>query len=383
MHPSPRCCWCSLRVALSSLLWFCLATLHVSAATLADNFADPTPISGRLVHTASNTLATAQASEPAHAGIPASRSLWATWTATNRGTFSFSTSNSLDASRLWLDTTIAVYTGNSLTNLTLVASNDDMDDAFTLWSRVFFRAYPGETFHIAVDMADANSGIINLAIDFAGPFMSPWVAPDLNGQEISSFSFIGKILMVDFWETTCGACVDELPYLMDLHRSFKPRGFELVGLSADPNPQIVRDYLATRPVPYTMGMKSITSDFSLSGSIGMPTKVLVDQDSRIVARYLGGVSPASATCAYYERQLAGLLRTPPPGPRLQVLRSGADVQLSWPASEPPQRLEGTSNPATNAASWSLVNGSATTNSGRRIITVPATNAARFFRLKQL
>jgi thiol-disulfide isomerase/thioredoxin len=187
-------------------------------------------------------------------------------------------------------------------------------------------------------------------------------------------------LLVDFWETTCGACVEELPYLMDFYRSFQPRGFALVGLSVDPSPQIVKDYLATRPVPYVMGMKSVTADFSLSGSIGMPTKVLVDQDSRIVARYIGGVSPVNQTCLFYEREISGLLRSPPPGPRVNVARAAGNIRLSWSATEPPQRLESSVN---SASSWNAINAALTTNNGQIFVTLPTTNAFQFFRLRRL
>lgn len=369
---------------LARALWLWLVCIHLAAtagnaASLADHFADPTPVSGRLLLTASNSLATAEPGEPSHAGLPARRTLWATWTATNTGTYSFSTSNSLDSARLWLDTVVAVYSGTALSNLQVIASNDDLD-TFTLWSRVFFRAYAGETFHIAVGMVDDNVGTISLNISYAGPLMQPWVAPDLNGNEISSFNFIGKILLVDFWETTCGACVEELPYLMDFYRSFQPRGLALVGLSADPSAQIVKDYLATRPVPYVMGMKSVTADFSLSGSIGMPTKVLVDQDSRIVARYIGGISPVNQTCQFYEREIAGLLRPRPPGPRMAVAQTAGNIRLSWSATEPPQRLESSVNPA---SAWSAVNSTLSTNNGQIVVTVPASNVFQFFRLKRL
>lgn len=356
-----------------------LPVFAAQPATLADNFADATPVSGRLLLAASNSLATAEPGEPSHAGVPPRRTLWATWTATNTGTYSFSTSNSLDSARLWLDTVVAVYTGTSFSNLQLVASSDDLD-TFTLWSRVFFRAYSGETFHVAVGMADDNTGTVSLNISFAGPLMSPWVAPDLNGNEISSFSFIGKILLVDFWETTCGACVDELPYMMDLFRSLQPRGFAMVGLSADPSAEIVKDYLETRPVPYVMGMKSVTADSSLNGSIGMPTKVLVDQDSRIVARYIGGVSPLNDTDQFYIREINGLLRPPPPGARMSVARSAGDIRISWSAAELPQRLESSTNPAT---AWAVVNTTLATNNGQILVTLPATNTARFFRLRRL
>src|SRR2546425_197361 len=90
-----------------------LVTLGIrsEAATLADNFADAIPLSGFTNAVGSNVGATAEPLEPAHAGEPAAHSVWALWTATTTGAYCISTSNSLTASRLWMDTVLAVYTG--------------------------------------------------------------------------------------------------------------------------------------------------------------------------------------------------------------------------------------------------------------------------------
>ena len=74
-----------------------------------DNFANAaviTGLSGSL--NTRNVNATAEAGEPAHAGIAAARSIWYKWRAPEDGLFSFTTTGSS------FDTTLAVYTGSAV-----------------------------------------------------------------------------------------------------------------------------------------------------------------------------------------------------------------------------------------------------------------------------
>ena len=102
-----------------------------------------------------NTNATAEAGEPAHAGIPAAHSVWYRWIATDTGLFSFTTSGSS------FDTTMGVYTGSAVSALTQIAANDD-SASFDTTSRVVFHADAGTEYFIAIDGKNNAVGITNL-----------------------------------------------------------------------------------------------------------------------------------------------------------------------------------------------------------------------------
>jgi hypothetical protein len=97
-----------------------------------------------------------EAGEPNHAGNPGGRSLWWTWTAEADGMAVVTTSGSS------IDTVLAVYTGEELTSLTQLTSNDDSGG--TLQGRVVFLARRGITYQIAVDGFSGAQGRINLSL---------------------------------------------------------------------------------------------------------------------------------------------------------------------------------------------------------------------------
>jgi len=126
---------------------YCLSDFFATCASLSGcsgSYAD------------NNTYATKETGEPNHAGNPGGKSLWYCWTAPTNFPVTFNTLGST------FDTLLAVYTGNSVSNLTLVAANDDIAGWTNRLSSVTFIPTTGTTYHIAVDGFGGASGIVLL-----------------------------------------------------------------------------------------------------------------------------------------------------------------------------------------------------------------------------
>jgi hypothetical protein len=126
-----------------------------------DDFADATVISGTSGATNDYTVeASKEPYERAHAGDVGGHSVWYRWTAPASGPVDFNTLGS-DFS-----TVLAVYTGDSVTNLSPVAS-DIADVGGAMTSRVDFEAVAGTVYQIVVDGARGDAGdlILNWNMD--------------------------------------------------------------------------------------------------------------------------------------------------------------------------------------------------------------------------
>lgn len=131
--------------------------LVLSTLSANDDFADRTTLSGSGCATSGgNVGATAEAGEPDHNFMPATRSVWWTWTAPAAGMVTITTAGSS------FDTILAVYRGNTLGGLVDVVANDDA--ASDLTSQVRFFATAGSVFQIAVDGYSGAVGRIELAL---------------------------------------------------------------------------------------------------------------------------------------------------------------------------------------------------------------------------
>ncbi len=103
-----------------------------------------------------NLEASAEAGEPLHAGYAGGRSVWWNWTAPSSGSVTISTAGSS------FDTLLAVYTGDAVNALTVVAS--DTNSGGQLTSAVRFATVAGTTYRIAVDGYGGATGNINLTV---------------------------------------------------------------------------------------------------------------------------------------------------------------------------------------------------------------------------
>ena len=128
-----------------------------------DTFANRTALSGFDIGLTGSTIGfTGELGEPNHAGVSGSlSSAWWSWLAPDSGRVELNTFGSN------YDTTLAVYTGDVLGDLTEVASNDDSRPG--LQSAVAFDAIAGTTYQIAVDGFATGSGTVALNLDLTSP----------------------------------------------------------------------------------------------------------------------------------------------------------------------------------------------------------------------
>lgn len=128
----------------------------------SDLFADATAISGNsgLSATTDTSGASAEIGESSHAGDGPYHSVWWKYTATTNGVLELNTWYS-DAD---FDTLLAVYTGNEVSALTEVASNDQSNESDQ--SQTFLEVFLGETYWITVDGYDNTTGNAVLSWSF-------------------------------------------------------------------------------------------------------------------------------------------------------------------------------------------------------------------------
>jgi peroxiredoxin len=140
----------------------------------------------------------------------------------------------------------------------------------------------------------AASFLIVLAVLFYQSLSGKQAAPDvsyvnLKGETISSGSLRGKVVMVNFWATSCASCVAEMPEMVATYNKFHPQGLEFVAvaMSYDP-PNYVQNYAETRKLPFHVALDVQGKLAQAFGDVKLtPTTYVIDKQGKILKRYVG------------------------------------------------------------------------------------------------
>lgn len=111
----------------------------------------------------------------------------------------------------------------------------------------------------------------------------------LNGSKGNTAQLKGKVLLVNFWATSCATCVAEMPQLIATHQKFKARGYDTlaVAMQYDP-PAYVARFAESRQLPFGVAIDNTGEIAQRFGDIKLtPTTFLIDQQGHIVKRYVG------------------------------------------------------------------------------------------------
>lgn len=116
--------------------------------------------------------------------------------------------------------------------------------------------------------------------------------PLLDGSALRSSDLRGKVVLVNFWATSCTTCVGEMPQMVDTFRQFAGKGFDLVAVSMSyDQPDYVKTFVAKGPagaLPFPVAFDAGGRIAKAFGSVSLtPTSFLIDRDGRIVKEYVG------------------------------------------------------------------------------------------------
>lgn len=119
-------------------------------------------------------------------------------------------------------------------------------------------------------------------------------APDvsfstLHGQSFRTADLRGQVVLVNFWATTCGVCIEEMPALKATQDKFQARGYRTVAVAMDYDPPSrVGAFVGLNPLPFTF---VLDRDGSIARGFDdvrlTPTSFILNKRGEIVHKVLG------------------------------------------------------------------------------------------------
>ncbi|HVY06710.1 MAG TPA: TlpA disulfide reductase family protein [Burkholderiales bacterium] len=111
----------------------------------------------------------------------------------------------------------------------------------------------------------------------------------VKGDQFSLSSLKGRVVLVNFWATSCTVCKSEMPKIVQTYERYRDQGLETVAvaMSYDP-PDHVFVYAQQNKLPFRVTLDIFGKAMNAFGGIrGTPTTFLVDRQGKIVHRFEG------------------------------------------------------------------------------------------------
>lgn len=121
---------------------------------------------------------------------------------------------------------------------------------------------PGSTFEIPTDQPLAAGG--------------RW--GDLRGALVGA-----RLVVIDLFATWCPPCQQETPLLRTLDRTYRAQGLRIVGVSVNEIATTVAYYGERYGIEYPLLVDADGSLFRAAAAGGLPTKILLDAEGRVLA----------------------------------------------------------------------------------------------------
>jgi peroxiredoxin len=142
---------------------------------------------------------------------------------------------------------------------------------------------------LIVGAAAAATGIAISAVLFSTKAAPRAEFVTIQGEKLSTDSLRGKVVLVNFWSTSCDVCMAEMPKIADTYRKYRDRGFETVAvaMSYDP-PNYVLAYAVNHRLPFRVSLDPVGNVARGFGDVdATPTTFVLDRRGKVVARYVG------------------------------------------------------------------------------------------------
>jgi peroxiredoxin len=116
-------------------------------------------------------------------------------------------------------------------------------------------------------------------------------AVDLAGDAIRLVDLRGKVVLLEFWSTTCGPCLPEIPHLRDLAGGYPDDQLVVLGVSLDQNLPALVAFLSKEKMTWPLICDEQGFDGRLAQSYNVtriPRSYVIDTEGRIASKDVRG-----------------------------------------------------------------------------------------------
>jgi peroxiredoxin len=108
-----------------------------------------------------------------------------------------------------------------------------------------------------------------------------------NGKRISLRDFGGKVLVVNFWASWCGPCIEEAPSLNEFAKMMEDKGVVVLGINVDQNEKQYEGFVKHFGLAFPNARDPQESISYRFGTFKFPESYIIDRSGKVVQKFAG------------------------------------------------------------------------------------------------
>jgi cytochrome c biogenesis protein CcmG/thiol:disulfide interchange protein DsbE len=138
---------------------------------------------------------------------------------------------------------------------------------------------------LLLGLAGCYSGTKPTRIGTAAP---DFVVQD-SDRKVALHDYKGQIVVLNFWATWCGPCVQEMPSLIQMSKEVKSKGITVIGVSVDVDGAAYEKFLQQHGVTFLTVRDPEQKSSALYGTTGWPETFIIDKQGVLRRKFVGPV----------------------------------------------------------------------------------------------
>ncbi|HXT90940.1 MAG TPA: TlpA disulfide reductase family protein [Trebonia sp.] len=159
---------------------------------------------------------------------------------------------------------------------------------------------------------NASAGVVDSnTVEYAAghrPLVPDFTATSLTGTPIKLSSYLGRILVLNFWASWCAPCIAEAPTLEVAYEQYHPQGVDFLGDDLDDTAPSALSFIRSENISYPSINDpgyAVVQQFSQAALVrDPPTTAVIDKTGHVVGLILGGVNIGELAVLLHQAETA-------------------------------------------------------------------------------